>query len=175
MKCHPECRYPRLPKTTIDERYRLGSNERNFRRADAVSAIEVIEHAYDPLKLLACLASAVRVGGIIIVATGNTRAPTWRMMGSRYGALPYFRAPVFQQSILGRDCSTPTRVGNCTPELILSGHADGGASPKQRVYEASPIWFSGLHRSCWHCCGGSALAALTSVANPVWHLRHLTG
>lgn len=52
--------------------------------ADAVLAVDVIEHSYDPLEFLACLVSSVRAGGIIVIATGNTDAPTWRLMGSRY-------------------------------------------------------------------------------------------
>jgi len=51
---------------------------------DAVLAVDVIEHSYDPLEFLACLISAVRAGGIIVITTGNTDALTWRLMGSRY-------------------------------------------------------------------------------------------
>ena len=51
---------------------------------DAVLAVDVIEHSYDPREFLACLASVVREDGIIIITTGNTDAPTWRLMGSRY-------------------------------------------------------------------------------------------
>ena len=52
--------------------------------ADAVIAIDVIEHSYDPLEFLAGLAAVAREDGIIIITTGNTDAPTWRLMGSRY-------------------------------------------------------------------------------------------
>ena len=53
-------------------------------KVDAVLAVDVIEHSYDPREFLACLVSAVREDGIIIITTGNTNAPTWRLMGSRY-------------------------------------------------------------------------------------------
>lgn len=52
--------------------------------ADAVLAMDVIEHTDDPLAFLAQLAQAASPGGWVIVATGNTDSPSWRFMGSRY-------------------------------------------------------------------------------------------
>lgn len=52
--------------------------------ADAVLAVDVIEHTDDPLAFLARLAQAASPGGLVIVATGNTDSPSWRLMGSRY-------------------------------------------------------------------------------------------
>lgn len=52
--------------------------------ADAVIAVDVIEHSEDPRRFLEQLARSVRPGGIVIVTSGNTDARTWRLMGSRY-------------------------------------------------------------------------------------------
>jgi len=52
--------------------------------ADAVLAMDVIEHAHDPFNFLALLAQAARPGGLVIVATGNADSSSWRLMGSRY-------------------------------------------------------------------------------------------
>jgi len=52
--------------------------------ADLVLAIDVIEHAYDPMLFLTELVSAAAPGGYVIIATGNTDSAAWRFMGSRY-------------------------------------------------------------------------------------------
>jgi SAM-dependent methyltransferase len=52
--------------------------------ADAVLAVDVIEHTDDPLAFLALLVQAVSPDGLVIVATGNTDSTSWRFMGSRY-------------------------------------------------------------------------------------------
>lgn len=51
---------------------------------DGIVAFDIIEHMPDPRDFLQLLSSVVRPGGIIIVATGNTLAPSWRFLGSRY-------------------------------------------------------------------------------------------
>lgn len=51
---------------------------------DVVLAVDVIEHSPDPRKFLESLMGVVRPGGFIIVTTGNTEAPSWRLMGARY-------------------------------------------------------------------------------------------
>lgn len=51
---------------------------------DAVLAMDVIEHTEDPLEFLAKLAEVVKPGGLILVGTGNSDAPSWRFMGSAY-------------------------------------------------------------------------------------------
>lgn len=51
---------------------------------EAVTAFDLIEHVPDPRKLLQQMASLTLPGGIIVVATGNRQATTWRLLGSRY-------------------------------------------------------------------------------------------
>ena len=51
---------------------------------DVVVAMDVIEHVLDPKYFLTLLGRALKPGGSLIVSTGNTRALSWRLMGSRY-------------------------------------------------------------------------------------------
>lgn len=51
---------------------------------DIIVAFDVIEHVADPKIFLKSLANLVRPGGMVIVSTGNTNAPSWRLMGSQY-------------------------------------------------------------------------------------------
>lgn len=53
-------------------------------RYDVIVSLDVIEHVEDPFKFLERLRSLSKPQGVIIIATGNTDAPTWRFMGSRY-------------------------------------------------------------------------------------------
>ena len=59
----------------------LASNVAVF---DVVVAMDVIEHVEDPLVFLKMIVAATRPGGLIIISTGNTQAPSWRLMGSLY-------------------------------------------------------------------------------------------
>lgn len=51
---------------------------------DVVVALDVIEHALDPKLLLESMHEVTRKNGLLIVATGNTEAISWRIMRSRY-------------------------------------------------------------------------------------------
>ncbi len=51
---------------------------------DVVTAFDVIEHTHNPMDFLARLAGVTRENGIVIVSTGNSDAPSWRLLGSRY-------------------------------------------------------------------------------------------
>lgn len=51
---------------------------------DVVVAIDVIEHMSDPIKFLEKVGLVTKPGGVVIIASGNTQAFSWRMMGSRY-------------------------------------------------------------------------------------------
>lgn len=52
--------------------------------ADVVLALDVIEHTYDPREFLKNVVAALKPGGWIIVATGNTEAFSWRLMKGSY-------------------------------------------------------------------------------------------
>jgi SAM-dependent methyltransferase len=60
---------------------RLGSLAQTF---DVVTSFDVIEHTYSPASFLGSLAHVTKPNGEIIIATGNTMAPSWKLMGSRY-------------------------------------------------------------------------------------------
>ena len=49
-----------------------------------VTAFDVIEHTHNPMDILAKLAGVTRDNGIVIVSTGNSDAPSWRLLGGRY-------------------------------------------------------------------------------------------
>ena len=51
---------------------------------DAVVAFDLAEHVPDPRALLERMAARLKPGGVVILGTGNTQAPSWRLMGSRY-------------------------------------------------------------------------------------------
>jgi len=51
---------------------------------DAVLAIDVVEHIGYPAPFLLRLSSLLNPGGVLIVLTGDTDAPAWRLQGSRY-------------------------------------------------------------------------------------------
>ena len=102
---------------------------------DVALAVDVIEHSLDPKLFLTSLAACVRPGGYIAVTTGNTEAPTWRLMGSRYWYCHIaehisFINPSWAEVVapqLGLEIET----------LRLFSHAEGEATFKQRIYEAS--------------------------------------
>jgi SAM-dependent methyltransferase len=51
---------------------------------DIVTSFDVIEHVYNPKAFLKILSGVTKPNGEIIISTGNTMAPSWRLMGSRY-------------------------------------------------------------------------------------------
>lgn len=53
-------------------------------RYDVVVALDVIEHVADPKAFLRALSNATKPGGTIILATGNTDATPWKIMGGQY-------------------------------------------------------------------------------------------
>lgn len=102
---------------------------------DVALAVDVIEHSFDPKKFLATLASCVRPGGYVVVTTGNTDAPSWRLMGARY----WYCHIAEHLSFIN-----PSWAVNVAPQLGLEieylrlfSHAEGRAGLKQRVYETS--------------------------------------
>lgn len=102
---------------------------------DVALAVDVIEHSFDPKMFLASLAACVRPGGYVVVTTGNTEAPSWRLMGGRY----WYCHIAEHLSFIN-----PSWAGNVAPQLGLEvvylrlfSHAEGKASIKQRVYETT--------------------------------------
>lgn len=53
-------------------------------RFDVISAIDLIEHVQNPYVLLSAMANSLHDDGLLFIATGNSDAPSWRMMGSKY-------------------------------------------------------------------------------------------
>lgn len=51
---------------------------------DVVTSFDVIEHVHNPMDYLVKLSSLTQRNGIVILATGNTNARTWRLLKSRY-------------------------------------------------------------------------------------------
>ena len=64
-----------------DDLYNLSGIDQRF---DAVVAFDVAEHVQDPADLLARMLAITRKNGLIILATGNFDARSWKMMGSSY-------------------------------------------------------------------------------------------
>jgi len=51
---------------------------------DVITMIDVIEHTTEPLEALVLAASGLRDGGILAIATGDSRALPWRLMPRDY-------------------------------------------------------------------------------------------
>ncbi|MDH3310110.1 MAG: class I SAM-dependent methyltransferase [Gammaproteobacteria bacterium] len=118
---------------------------------DAAIAVDVIEHSYDPLEFLACLASVVREDGIIIITTGNTDAPTWRLMGSSYWYCHIAEHLSFINPKWARNAAQ--RLGLEVVAIERFSHMDDSTFSHRLyetfanlVYRASPRLFSGLRR-----------------------------
>jgi SAM-dependent methyltransferase len=61
--------------------YDMSSLQAKF---DVVTAFDVIEHSEDPLGFIASACEATKDEGLIIISSGNTKAMSWRISGSRY-------------------------------------------------------------------------------------------
>lgn len=119
---------------------------------DVALAVDVIEHSFDPKIFLAALAANVRPGGYAVVATGNTAAPSWRLMGSHYWYCHIaehlsFINPSWAEKVA-------SQLGLEVVYLRRFSHAEGAVPLKQRVYEAvanlilrfTPTLFARLRR-----------------------------
>jgi 2-polyprenyl-3-methyl-5-hydroxy-6-metoxy-1,4-benzoquinol methylase len=51
---------------------------------DVVTAFDVIEHTEDPLTFIASVCEVTKDNGLIILSSGNTEAPTWKIGRGRY-------------------------------------------------------------------------------------------
>lgn len=71
----------RSVRIVADDVATLSNVEEEF---DVITAFDVIEHVSDPFRMLKTLVESLRPGGAILVATGNTQAPSWRLMKHQY-------------------------------------------------------------------------------------------
>ena len=101
--------------------------------ADVAIAIDVIEHTYDPRRFLEVMASRVRPGGYVVIATGNTEALTWRLMGSRYWYCHIAEHLSFINPTWAR-LVAPT-LGMEVVDVRAYSHAERDISPRQRLHE----------------------------------------
>ena len=103
-------------------------------RMDATVAIDVLEHAGNPLELLRAMAETTRPGGLVIVSTGNTDARSWKLLGSRYW---YCTIPEHLTFINPRWCHWAAgRLGMRLEHVQQFSHA-GAAPLRQRVAEVA--------------------------------------
>jgi SAM-dependent methyltransferase len=113
---------------------------------DAALAIDVVEHVPDPMPFFHHLARVLRPGGVLVLLTGDTAAPSWRWQGSRYWycSLPehvsFFRRSTLEHA--GRAC------GMTTVEHRRMSHIRTRAS--RRLNEASKnVVYGFVHRVGW--------------------------
>jgi SAM-dependent methyltransferase len=69
-------------------------------RFDFVSAIEVIEHAVDPVATLKLIRSLLRPGGILFLTTGNARPQRGRLLDWSYASCPDVHVSFFEPECL---------------------------------------------------------------------------
>lgn len=102
-------------------------------KVDVALAVDVIEHSFDPKIFLASLAACVRPGGYVLVTTGNTEAPSWRLMGGRYWYCHIAEHLSFINPSWAENVAS--QLGLEVEYLRFFSHAEGRASIKQRAYE----------------------------------------
>lgn len=117
---------------------------------DAVTSFDVIEHTHDPFAFLSSLAGATRKNGLIIISTGNSDSPSWRLLGASYW---YCSIGEHLSFINPRWCKwAAPRLGIELKQVIKFSHANetwqrwAGEALKNLFYAASPRGFSLLRR-----------------------------
>lgn len=94
-------------------------------RFSVVTAIDVIEHVHDPLSFLESVSRVLDGHGRIVIATGNTDAWSWRLMGPRYW---YCTIPEHVSFINPAWCeSAAARLGMRVESIDRISHVDAGA------------------------------------------------
>ncbi len=117
---------------------------------DVITAFDVIEHVNDPLDFLKTLLSRVKPGSSVIISTGNTRALSWRFMGSKY----WYSAYAEHISFINPDwCRHVAQNLNLTiARQELYAHSDIGVASrvkdlaKNLLYRTSPEAIAILRR-----------------------------
>lgn len=104
-------------------------------KIDVALAVDVIEHSLSPKAFLTSLAACIRPGGFIAITTGNTKALSWRLMGSRY----WYCHIAEHMSFIN-----PSWASHVAPQLGLEveylkvfSHAEGTSSLGKKAYEAA--------------------------------------
>ncbi len=54
------------------------------RKFDVICLVDVVEHLFDPLGLIAVAARKLEIGGLLVISTGNSSNWMWRIFGGRY-------------------------------------------------------------------------------------------
>ena len=94
--------------------------------------MDVIEHTHDPLGFLKLLADRTTEGGFVIVSTGNSDAPTWKFMGTRY----WYCANAEHLSFINPTwCEFAARSLGLTVDTVFRfSHADLNQTLKQTAF-----------------------------------------
>jgi cyclopropane fatty-acyl-phospholipid synthase-like methyltransferase len=79
------------------ERSRIGEERGSY---DVVTAIEVLEHAVDPISMLTEIRELLRPGGVLFLTTGNARPFQRRLSRWRYAGVPDVHVSFFEPSNL---------------------------------------------------------------------------
>lgn len=101
--------------------------------ADVATAIDTIEHSISPRRFLSAMADCVRPGGYIVITTGNTAAPTWRLMGSRYWYCHIAEHMSFINPSWAKYVSPD--IGLKVKHIRQYSHSDNNAALKQKIIE----------------------------------------
>jgi 2-polyprenyl-3-methyl-5-hydroxy-6-metoxy-1,4-benzoquinol methylase len=114
---------------------------------DCITAFDVIEHTLDPLEFVTLLAGRLRPGGVLILATGNADALTWRLMN---GAYWYCWLPEHVSFISPRWCRRNARSAGMQVETMRE-FSHGNASFLQATGELGKnLLYRGLPRFTTH-------------------------
>ena len=139
---------------------------------DAIVAFDLVEHVRDPRALLGQMAQRLTSGGAILVGTGNTQAPAWRLMGSRYWycAIPEHLAFISEAwcrtsaAALGLNLVFVERYSHARSRRPLQIASETG---KNLVYRFAPGLFGALRARGWGGLDVSKADALKSYP-PAW-------
>jgi SAM-dependent methyltransferase len=89
---------------------------------DVTTAFDVIEHTHRPIDFLSKLASVTRQNGVVILASGNSEAPTWKLLRGRYW---YCTIPEHLTFISPTWCSrAASSLGLELKEIAFFSHGD---------------------------------------------------
>jgi SAM-dependent methyltransferase len=119
----------------LSEDYKRIDNTMDF---DVVTAFDVIEHVADPKLFFDSLAKRLKVGGLLVISTGNLDAWSWRIAGSRY----WYCAIPEHISFLSRRWfeRVAGEMDLKVVEMLPFAHADASAAAKLRESVANALY-----------------------------------